>query len=74
MSQKDQYNAGVTRSNIRFCDMRCEHASFPKQEHIDGSQSCRTFMALYCSKLDQLVSKNAPCAAEFGQRRPKSNI
>ena len=67
-------NAGVSSSRIKFCDLRCEYASFPTEEHVDGSNSCRTFAALYCSKLGELVSKNAPCAVLFGKRRPKSNL
>ena len=67
-------NAGVTSSGIKFCDLRCEYARFPRQEAVDGSNSCRTFSALWCTKLERLVTKNAPCAVVFGQRRPKSNI
>lgn len=70
----DDKNAGVISSKIKFCDLRCEHASFPKQEAIDGSQSCRTFAALWCDLLQQLVTKNAPCAAQYGARRPKSDF
>jgi hypothetical protein len=44
-----------------FCDMKCRHASWPKEEALDGSGSCRTFQALYCSKKKRLVQKNAPC-------------
>ncbi|HPG40065.1 MAG TPA: hypothetical protein PLP19_09875 [bacterium] len=72
--QDDSKNAGVTTSRIKFCDLKCEFADFPKQEHLDGSNSCRTFAALWCSQLQKLVTKNAPCAVEFGQRRPKSNL
>jgi len=68
----DENNAGVTSSNILFCDMRCEHASFPKEEGIDGSESCRTFAALWCDLVQEYVTKNAPCRARFGKRRPKS--
>lgn len=71
---KETKNAGVTSSKIKFCDLRCEHAEFPKQEHIDGANSCRTFAALWCRELQQIVSKNAPCAVLFGKRRPKSTI
>ncbi len=67
-------NAGVTTANIKFCDLRCEHAAFPQEEHLDGANSCRTFAALYCKELKQIVSKNAPCALQFGQRRPKANM
>ncbi|MBN2010509.1 hypothetical protein JW960_14275 [candidate division KSB1 bacterium] len=67
-------NAGVTSSNIMFCDLRCPHASFPKEDSIDGSGSCRTFAALWCDQLDEYVTKNAPCAIKFGQRRPKTGF
>ncbi|MBN1466666.1 hypothetical protein JXA02_13000 [candidate division KSB1 bacterium] len=70
----DAENAGVTSAKIKFCDLRCEHADFVKSEHLDGSNSCRTFMALWCNKLQQIVTKNAPCAVLYGKRRPKSNI
>ena len=71
---QDKENAGVTHSQIKFCDLSCEYAEFPKEENVDGAKSCRTFAALYCKKLDQLVSKNAPCAVIFGSRRPKSSV
>jgi hypothetical protein len=67
-------NAGVTTSKINFCDLRCERASFPREENLDGSNSCRTFAALWCSLLEQYVTKNAPCAALFGKRRPKTGF
>lgn len=67
-------NAGVTSSKIKFCDLKCEFADFPKDTAIDGSGTCRTFMALWCKKLDKYVTKNAPCEAEFGARRPKVNF
>ncbi len=67
-------NAGVSSSKIKFCDLKCEFASFPEKENLDGSKSCRTFAALWCGKLDRIVTKNAPCAVIFGRRRPKSNF
>jgi hypothetical protein len=67
-------NAGVTTAKIKFCDLRCEHASFASDAGLDGATSCRTFAALYCKKLKQIVSKNSPCAVLFGQRRPKANL
>lgn len=67
-------NAGVTTSKIKFCDIRCEHAAFPNDAAIDGSRSCRTFVALWCRSLNQYVTKNAPCAVQFGQRRPKADF
>lgn len=49
---------------MRWCDLICPQASFPRQEAVDGAGSCRTFAALYCARLERLVPKNAPCAAE----------
>ncbi len=70
MGNKD--NAGIKTSHIKFCDLRCPHASLPKHDDIDGSGSCRTFSAIYCELLKEYVTKNAPCPAVFGKRRPKS--
>ncbi len=67
-------NAGVRTSKIKFCDLKCEYGSFPKEDGLDGSQSCRTFAALWCSKLNQYVTKNAPCAFIHGMRRPKADF
>ena len=67
-------NAGVTSSKIKFCDLNCEYADFPKDKDIDGSGTCRTFLALWCNKLNKYVTKNAPCEAEFGARRPKTSF
>jgi hypothetical protein len=44
-----------------FCDLSCKYASFPTSEAVDGSRSCRTFIALYCKKRRSLVHKNLPC-------------
>jgi hypothetical protein len=71
---KNEKNAGVSTSRIKFCDLRCEFAAFPQQDNLDGAKSCRTFAALWCKALQQIVSKNAPCAVQFGQRRPKANL
>lgn len=69
---QDPQNAGVTSSRIKFCDLRCEHARFPKESDVDGSGTCRTFLALWCEQLQDYVTKNAPCAVIFGKRRPKT--
>lgn len=45
-----------------FCDLGCKYASFPDSASVDGSRSCRTFIALYCAKRKSLVHKNLPCA------------
>lgn len=47
--------------NSKWCDLSCDHADFPRADSIDGSGSCRTFLALWCSKLDRHVTKNARC-------------
>ena len=48
---------------MKFCDLKCPSAEFPKDEATDGAGSCRTFTALYCKELGRLVHKNAPCQA-----------
>jgi hypothetical protein len=57
----------VARGLFGFCDMSCRYAENPKTEGIDGAGSCRTFVALYCSKKKLLVHKNIPC----GKRQPR---
>ena len=49
---------------MKWCDLSCEHASFPQVQAVDGAGSCRTFQALHCAKLGRLVHKNAPCPCE----------
>lgn len=49
---------------MKWCDLSCEHASFPKEPAVDGAGSCRTFAALYCARLERLVHKNGPCPCE----------
>lgn len=44
-----------------FCDLSCKYASFPTSSAVDGSGSCRTFIALYCRKRKSLAHKNLPC-------------
>ena len=56
---------------MRFCDLRCPHAGFPKDQAVDGAGSCRTFVALYCKVLDRLVHKNAPCQAPEAEKKPE---
>jgi hypothetical protein len=48
---------------MKFCDLSCPEAEFPRTEGVDGAGSCRTFAALYCRRLDRLVHKNGPCQA-----------
>jgi hypothetical protein len=65
-------NAGVTTSKIKFCDLSCNDAGFAKVDALDGS--CRTFQSLWCDQLEKHVTKNAPCEAEFGKRRPTTGF
>lgn len=47
---------------VNFCDLMCQYAETPKDDAIDGSGSCRTFIALYCTLKKSLVHKNMPCS------------
>lgn len=47
--------------NMKFCDLTCRYARWPKAQSLDGSASCRTFQALFCEKTQRTVHKNAPC-------------
>ena len=49
---------------MKYCDLDCEYAEFP-QQLSDGSLSCRTFIGLYCKKLQQIVPKNGHCRVEL---------
>ncbi len=53
--------AGSAEALLGFCDLMCKYAETPKETGIDGSGSCRTFVALYCSAKKSLVHKNMPC-------------
>ncbi|NPU97325.1 MAG: hypothetical protein HPY51_08915 [Candidatus Omnitrophica bacterium] len=44
-----------------WCDMECPDAAWPEEEGLDGSGSCRTFLAVYCQKHKQWNKKNALC-------------
>ncbi len=70
----DNNNAGVTTSRLKWCDLRCDKAETARQDALDGSGSCRTFQTLYCTLLNKHVTKNAPCEAEFGARRPTTGF
>ncbi|MGD8366787.1 MAG: hypothetical protein PVG78_04015 [Desulfobacterales bacterium] len=65
-------NAGVTTSRIRWCDLRCPHADFAREDALDGA--CRTWQSIWCNKLSRHVTKNAPCEARFGRRRPTTGL
>ena len=70
--QRPPANAGVTTSRITFCDLRCDRADFAKTAGLDGS--CRTFMSVWCRRLRRQVTKNAPCEARYGRRRPTTGF
>lgn len=65
-------NAGVTTHKIKWCDLRCQDADVAKLDALDGS--CRTFQSLWCNKLQKHVTKNSPCEAVFGERRPTTGF
>lgn len=56
---------------LDFCDLLCRYAQMPKDEALDGSLSCRTFIALYCTKKKSLVHKNMPCKDKTFKARPE---
>jgi len=49
---------------MKYCDLTCEYARWPDKLY-DGSKTCRTFIALYCVKLDRLVEKNGLCKVDW---------
>jgi hypothetical protein len=63
----------MTRGIFNFCDLLCKYAETPKVEGIDGSGSCRTFIALYCIKRKSLVHKNMPCKDKVLKTRKGNN-
>jgi hypothetical protein len=55
------YGMAKTMGSLQFCDLECRYAGFPKEDAVDGSRSCRTFVALKCKKKKSYVHKNLPC-------------
>ena len=53
--------------SFNFCDLTCRYARTPEDSAVDGSGSCRTFIALYCEQKKSLVHKNMPCS----KRKPR---
>lgn len=47
--------------DIAFCDLMCRYARIPRETALDGSGSCRTFIALYCTLKKTIVPKNVIC-------------
>jgi len=56
-------------SVMEFCDLDCKYAKFPKSDAVDGSRSCRTFVALHCMLRKKLVHKNLPCKDKVIRKR-----
>jgi hypothetical protein len=52
----------MKEAGLEFCDLMCKYAKTPKETAVDGTGSCRTFVALYCSRKKSLVHKNMPCS------------
>lgn len=52
---------------MKWCDLSCEFAEFP-DKLSDGSHSCRTFVGIYCRKLQRIVPKNGKCLVEIQAR------
>jgi hypothetical protein len=54
-----------------WCDMMCPHADWPKEDALDGSNSCRTFIAVQCNKYNKITAKNGPCLDRTQSTIPK---
>ncbi|MGA3173138.1 MAG: hypothetical protein ABSE25_01780 [Syntrophorhabdales bacterium] len=55
-----------------FCDLACAYAELPKEEGIDGSGSCMTFVALFCRRKNALVHKNHPCSKKVPRSKERT--
>jgi len=55
---------------VNFCDLMCAHARLPSETALDGSGSCRTFIALYCNLRRSIVPKNMPCSRKKVRSEP----
>ena len=64
-------NAEIKTTNIKWCDINCPYAEWPKTADVDGSGICRTFIALYCKKKTQTACDEK--FALFGGIRPPSS-
>ena len=54
---------------IKWCDLTCEHAEFPKNDALSGD--CRTLSTLYCVKHHILVQKNSRCLDTVNSKKSK---
>jgi hypothetical protein len=55
-------------SLLGFCDLMCRYSEMPKEGALDGSGSCKTFIAIYCSRKKSFVHKNMPCSQKQVRR------
>lgn len=58
---------------MEFCDLECRYAAFPESDAVDGSRSCRTFIAIYCKLKKKLVHKNLPCGDKRDRKPTKTS-
>ncbi len=56
---------------LDFCDLMCTYAEIPRETAVDGSGSCRTFIALRCNLKKTLVHKNMPCSQKILRKEDK---
>ncbi|MHC9543832.1 MAG: adenylate/guanylate cyclase domain-containing protein [Vulcanimicrobiota bacterium] len=67
-----EHKAGKELSLMDFCDFYCRYAEIPKEYRVDGSGSCRTFIALYCTLKKSLVDKNRRCSEKVPKEEENS--
>jgi len=58
---------------LMFCDLNCKHASWP-EKLTDGSNTCRTFIGLWCSLHKRIVQKNLPCQEKINKTEEQNEI
>ena len=56
---------------VNFCDLMCTYARLPGETALDGSGSCRTFLALYCNLKKSIVPKNMACSKKKVRTSPQ---
>jgi hypothetical protein len=70
-SKREAFRKPVKECTVRpveFFDHDGKYAAFPTSDAVDGSRSCRTFVALQCIKKKKLVHKNLPCAEKVNTK------
>ena len=56
-----------------FCDLLCIYARIPTETAMDGSGSCRTFVALHCELKKSLVHKNMAFSKRVSRKKARNN-